>query len=536
MKYTKFFRILAVAAVLALLVTVIPASPALAQHIRLDPEEGEIGDRIDITGYDFDYDSTVTIYFTSEEVDEGDDIDYVDAYEKVKSSRGVDEDGDFDTSFDVPSRLTDGDDTEDVKGGTYYVFVTYYGDDDIQDVATFTVIAGEIEIDPDDGPVGTEVDIDGSGFAEDENIDVYIDDGKLDEDYVVDGDLETDGDGDVDITIAIPELTAGKHTIKVEDDIGSSDEKSFTVKSEITIDPTSGKAGTSVTVRGTGFGDEVDVVIDFGTETGWEGTETDDDGSFSVTSTVPDLTPGTYKVDAEDDDNNSDDTEFTTLLVINVSLSKTTGNVGDTVTISGEGFAPSGPVTITYAPETTPVATTTTAATGVFSTTFTVPASKAGAHIVTATDGINTLTATFTMESTAPAIPAPLLPAMGVKAEQPVKFDWEDVTDPSGVTYTLQIATDEGFTDIELEKEGLTESKYTMTKELESTKEDAPYWWHVKAIDAASNESGWSGAGSFYVGFIFAMPDWAKYLLWALGGLVLLFIGFLLGRRTSYAY
>jgi len=126
---------------------------------------------------------------------------------------------------------------------------------------------------------------------------------------------------------------------------------------------------------------------------------------------------------------------------------------------------------------------------------------------------------------------------MGIKAEQPVVFDWQDVTDPSGVTYTLQLARNENFTDIVLKKE-LTQSKYTMTEaeELESTKKDEPYWWRVKATDGATNESGWSGAGSFYVGFVFALPDWAIYLLMGVGGLLLFFIGFFVGRRTGYAY
>ena len=56
MKHNKFFRILSVGVILAMLVAVIPVSPALAAYdydIELDPEEGEIGDTIDITGSDW---------------------------------------------------------------------------------------------------------------------------------------------------------------------------------------------------------------------------------------------------------------------------------------------------------------------------------------------------------------------------------------------------------------------------------------------------------------------------------------------------
>jgi len=140
------------------------------------------------------------------------------------------------------------------------------------------------------------------------------------------------------------------------------------------------------------------------------------------------------------------------------------------------------------------------------------------------------------MESTAPPTPVPLKPEMGVRAKAEAYFDWEDVSDPSSVTYTLQIASDADFTAIVLEKTGLTDSEYTLTKEegLESTKEEAPYYWHVKAIDGASNESGYSGTGTFSVGFAFGMPQWALYALMGLGGFLLLLLSFWLGRRTAY--
>ena len=128
---------------------------------------------------------------------------------------------------------------------------------------------------------------------------------------------------------------------------------------------------------------------------------------------------------------------------------------------------------------------------------------------------------------------------MGIMVEeQPVSFDWGDVTDDSlPVTYTFQLAKDKNFTDIVLDEE-LTISEYTMSEEaeLESTKKEAPYWWRVKATDGAANVSEWTTPGSFHVGFVFAMPTWAIYLLIGLGGLLLFVIGFWLGRRINYAY
>ena len=139
------------------------------------------------------------------------------------------------------------------------------------------------------------------------------------------------------------------------------------------------------------------------------------------------------------------------------------------------------------------------------------------------------------MESEAPAIPQLLLPSTDAKPEYPITFKWQSVTDPSGVTYGLQVAKDKDFTNIVLEKEGLTKSEYTVTKTedkgLGSTKKDATYWWQVRAIDGALNMSAWSAAKPFAVSFNLPIPSWIWYLLGVLGCLLLLFIGLVLVKR-----
>jgi hypothetical protein len=142
------------------------------------------------------------------------------------------------------------------------------------------------------------------------------------------------------------------------------------------------------------------------------------------------------------------------------------------------------------------------------------------------------------MESEAPPAPRLKLPEEGDRAEAQTQFDWESVTDDSlPVTYTLQVATNEDFTadSIVLEKEDLTNSDYTLTKEEEKLKprtKETPYYWRVKAIDGAFNESQWSALGSFYVGSRFVMPRGAIYALIAIG---VGFLAFWLGRRTAYS-
>lgn len=540
MKHSKIFRILAVAITLSLLMVALPASPALAgEYLNVSPNEGAVGDEIDVRGHDYSEDDTVYIYFSNEDADEGDDVDDLDSYEEVATDHAsedddeteYDEGGDIDDHFDVPDVLDDGDDEHTVVGGEYYVYATEDEEGEILAKDYFTVY-GISSISPAEGPVGTEVEIEGV-FEDEEDIGVFYGDDEVD---IESGDEETDNDGEFTLTILIPPSPAGTDTITVEVD-NDEGEVEFTVEPESEISDTSGMIGDRVSINGTGFGASADVTVTFGGDE-VATSKTDSDGNLSIPFDVPAVGAGIYDVEVEDEDGNSSAFKFemeTDVSIGPVTSQASPGYIGMDITISGKGFKPDATITITYA--STPVVFTTTSGDdGSFSYTFKIPQSEAGEHTITATDGVNSLEAKFFMESEAPPTPQPLLPLMDSKPEQPITFDWEDVTDPSGVTYTFQLATDEGFTDIVVEEEGLTESEYTYEEEMESTKKDAPYWWRVKAMDDASNESGWTGAGSFHVGFTFDMPNWALYLLIALGGLVLFGIGFLVGRRTGYAY
>ena len=545
MKRIKIFRILAFAAILSLLVIAIPASPALAaESIDLSPSTGEVGDKIDIDGSGFKTDGTrVYIYFSSQEWDVGDEIDDdVTVYNLVKK-RTPDVNGELDTYFYVPEILDEGDDgeddPEDVVGGYYYVYVTYGDNDDIEAVEDFTVRG--IELSPDEGTVDIEVEITGLGFTNSKDIRYIKYDGE--EIDIESGDDETDRHGEFTSSILIPESIAGEHTIIVRDKSNKEASATFTVDPEITVTPISGTKGDTVAVTGTGFGDEEDVTIAFNDVTVATNT-TDQDGSFTASFIVPDVAAAIYDVDAEDDDNNDAEAQFTvgiaTILTISpVTTQASPAHAGMNIAVSGLGFRASSAITITDLTSGLLIVTTTSNADGVFQTTFEA-AGSAGEHVITASDGTSTLQVSFIMESQPPSAPALLLPEAATKVEARVSLDWETVTDDSSpVTYTLQIATDDSFTpaSILLEKKGLTKSEYTATEaeKLSSTKEEAPYYWRVKAIDAISNESEWSTLGSFYVGGIsFSLTGWVLYVVMGVGGLALLGLGYWLGRRTTY--
>ncbi|MCK4723238.1 MAG: IPT/TIG domain-containing protein, partial [Dehalococcoidia bacterium] len=343
MKCNKIFRTLAVAIIISLLALVLPATPAAAAAITLSPTSGRAGSTVTVTGEGFTSGNTVRIEFQIDST--------------YSSRRWLDPviGTTFSTTFTVPTTAS---------VGTH--LVRAYDEDAATVLASayFTVISPEIDIYPDEGPVGTEVEIEGTNFYSREDITFEYDGDDIEIDS---GDDDTDSDGDFTSYIIIPDSTAGDHTITVTgDDSNLEAEAEFTVDSETSISPTSGAAGTEVTVSGTGFEDDEDITIYFAgskIDTTPTSVETDDLGSFSGIFIVPVKVRDTYTVKASDG-TNKHSVDFT--ITAGTSLSSTTGNVDTELTVSGTGFIANGTVTIKY--DETQIATATTDADGAFST------------------------------------------------------------------------------------------------------------------------------------------------------------------------
>jgi len=133
MRYTRILRILSIAFILSLLVMALPATPAQALGtLILVPDEGAIGDTITVGGEGFNVSTESTdryaaIYFSSQEATTLHDIDdEVTTYAEVDGWVYLNDEGEFEETFLVPDELNDGDDDEDVIGGTYYVYLCYY--------------------------------------------------------------------------------------------------------------------------------------------------------------------------------------------------------------------------------------------------------------------------------------------------------------------------------------------------------------------------------------------------------------------------
>ena len=508
MKKNKALRSMAIAAVLSSAAALIPATPALAlPEITLSPASGSIGTEVTITGTDFaSFKNTeLTILFDNREID--------------ASPLTIPESGSFTTTFTVP---------DDAEPGTAYVKVEMVLGGEIK--KSFLVKGPEIELDSEEGAVGTVVTVEGQGFYAGGDVDIYY----YSKGSKVNVATETaTASGEFSLTLSIPESIAGQHKIIAEDILGNPAEAGFEVLPSIILSAYSGSTDDQITVGGSGFADRSDITIHFA------GIQVAEDssnkhGSFQTPIVVPIMESGSYVIEAKDDDDNWSKAAFT--IAAGASLNQSSGEVDTPLIVSGVGFNAAVLITITY--DNLEVATAVSDDSGAFSAAFKAPPSSGGNHTITITDGSNTAECIFTMESEAPPVPVLLLPEDGSKAEAMTYFDWEDAADPSGVSYSLQVATSEGFTpsSIVLEKEGLTDSEYTTSEaeEFSPSTREAPHYWRVKSTDGAANSSEWSEAGSFYVASSFVIPGSVKNALIGIGIGAAVFFGFWLGRRTAY--
>ena len=381
------------------------------------------------------------------------------------------------------------------------------------------------------GPVGTEVTISGSGYDAYNDLYIYYD-GSLVEIS------STDDSGKFSYTYIIPAGYYGGHNIKAEDVGGHSATAVFSVLQRLFLSTYEGYVGDTVLLNGTGFdaGKGITVIYNSAAITTLPAlVVTDEKGNFSTAFLIPPLEgpAGAKLVEASDGAHSA---VANIIVAADTAISPETsqdspGYVGMTLTVNGFGYQPLAPVTITYASDPVELAVATTAADGSFTANITIPSSPAGSHTITISDGATTRQFAFWMEGEAPPAPSLLAPPPGSTVEEPVGFHWQDVNDPSGVSYTLQVAADSGFSTLLVDEEVLLGSSYSLDlAELPSAGDDL--YWRVKAVDGAGNESGWSAVVSFSVGSG-AETSWTIYLLYGLGGLAVLALGLWLVRRRG---
>jgi hypothetical protein len=509
MKYDKVLRTLGIAIVLSLVTVAIPARPALAAPaIALSPTSGATGTRVTVSGTNFiSYvGDSLEVFFNNVEI--------------ADSPKTVPSAGNFEAQFDVPDNAAPGTSWVTIRGPLNAVLAQ----------SPFIVPKTEIELDARDGVVGNTVRITGRGFYSNKIVAFY---------YQFNGFKEKLGTaiatpvGECAFDFVIPESADGKKTVYAENAQGNSATAELVIIPSVTLSQTSGIVDDIISLSGTGFGYASEIIVYFKTSK-VAYADTNQYGSFKASFRVPVMNAGVYAVRIQDEFDNVARLDFT--ITTDIKLDRTTGSVGTDLTVSGTGFKSGDTVDIKY--DDTIIATTNVDESGAFSIDFTAPASTGGEHTVTVSDSTKTRQVAFTMESEAPPAPALLSPEPEAELKAPVSFQWQEVFDPSlPISYRLQVASDQDFTKIQTDQKDLTDTKYTMTEEeeLKPSKQGAPYYWRIKAIDGASNESEWSAPGSFYIKSAAFLPDWAIIALIAFGVVLVIFIVWRLRRETRYS-
>ncbi|UCC78692.1 MAG: T9SS type A sorting domain-containing protein [Candidatus Zixiibacteriota bacterium] len=104
----------------------------------------------------------------------------------------------------------------------------------------------------------------------------------------------------------------------------------------------------------------------------------------------------------------------------------------------------------------------------------------------------STTGATLEIDCTPPAVPTLISPTDGSYTSNTTpELNWDPATD--AVSYTLEYADNSGFSPSTVVS-GLTDTNYAMP-----TLAEGAWYWHVKAIDLATNESAYSSDWSFTV-------------------------------------
>jgi len=359
----------------------LPTSP-----VTLSPTSGPVGEPVTVTGTDFAANSKLLATFGGS---------------PISFSGTTDANGNINPGavFTVPAGAAAGKNLVTITDSSFNTAST-----------SFTVTTSNIALNPTTGSYGTTVTITGSNFISNSNMTITFDGNQVTPSTFP---LYSDANGAFTTTFNVPLDTAGTKQVTASDGVNSYT-TTFTFNPSINLSPTSGTIGSSVTIQGYGFAPSSSESVAFTFASSTLTTVppqvfTNSSGCFSASFTVPSgYSAGTYTISANLNSNSA-----TALFSIgpSITLNPTNGNVGQTVTVSGQGFAGGSALSATYAGTAVKISgTTTTTSTGTFnSVTFTVPTwTKQGAQTVILSDAAtptpNSASATFTPSTMAQPI------------------------------------------------------------------------------------------------------------------------------------
>ncbi|MQY66939.1 MAG: hypothetical protein GH159_01260, partial [Dehalococcoidia bacterium] len=292
MKHNRFFRILAAAVILALLMIAIPITPALAFTFTISASTGPTGTPLTVaSGAGFLPGISGHVWFDTNDNNSRDSGEPV--LTVTTDSTG---------NLVAPGAMT----VPAVPRGIYYVRVDVPDGTPVEISAPF-VVTQTVTANVSTANVGDTITVSGTGFAATVSVTILFD-------GVSKGTATTTASGTfTGFTFIVPATTEGYYTIKAQETLIPTyfDTVSLTVEPDITINPTSGAVGDTIVVTGDGFDASSTVTISF---EGISQTTTTSDTNGTLTSkafTVPAASRGSHIVRAQDTGGNYATATFT---------------------------------------------------------------------------------------------------------------------------------------------------------------------------------------------------------------------------------
>lgn len=482
------------------------ATAAAAPVLSISPSSGVSGTTVQVsgTGFNLSNGTGLSLYFDSK---------LITPYGMTITGGNISQ-----FSFTVPDYTLPGLHSVNVKGSAGIILAE----------SQFYVYGPEIVLSRWSSPVGTTIKATCEGFHAGSAVTLQY----YATDVPVTIDSKTVGDnGDGIFQFVVPASALGQHEVYAQNQTGDYALTNLEITSALSINLPVAYAGDKVDISGTGYpaNSEVDAIL-HGSKVAF--AQVSDRGSFDALFYVPVLDAGTYSVEIEDSLKNVSWIDFA--VDAKMSVSKNGGEVGLKEQVTGTGFEVNGMVRIGY--DGKEVVTVMANENGAFITTFDIPVSTAGGHIITVTDGITVKQQVFTVEGDAPPVPDIFAPKPDDVIAAESTFAWGTVYDPSEpVTYTFQISRTKDFRQPILEKDGLTESEYALTavEALRPSQIYTSYYWRVRATDSASNIGLWTDPVDFQVEPSNALPSWARIVLIGVAVLLTAAVG---GRIISGAW
>jgi hypothetical protein len=256
----------------------------VSPKVTLKPSLGGVGTEVIVTGTGFGSAETgIKVKY------DGDDI---------KTGIAADVKGSWSMSFKVPSSIK-GDHTIDASGASTSA-------SDVPD--TVFTVSPSLTIEPSTGYVEDEIEVEGMGFATNEDgIKVTID-GK-----VVKSDIEADETGNWSTSFVIPETVNGTRAVDAYGDTTLAADvidANLEVQAQVVLKPKEGNIGDTIYVYGTGFSKSKDVSVKYGDTAISTVLTTNSDGSFTTSFEAPSGVSGQITVQATDAANVTASTSF----------------------------------------------------------------------------------------------------------------------------------------------------------------------------------------------------------------------------------